>query len=219
MIPKIVHQIWVGKFEMPDREKRFVSDARDINKSFEHVLWTDNNLPELPPKVKELSDYFSHAENYALQADILRVFLVKKYGGIYVDVDMKPRKSMEEIELGNHDAILFYHDELSSPNTAFGGGVECEVMNYLCEGLNNSWNGPSWFDRRVKEFLSKKGNLQIQEHHDKNYLSELEKNRIKAMRWMDFHEYFYHHGLDSWSEGHKNLFLSGQINYDTRILI
>ena len=43
---KIIHQIWVGKFEMPDREKRFIEKLITMNPSYEHKLWVNDNIPE-----------------------------------------------------------------------------------------------------------------------------------------------------------------------------
>lgn len=80
---KIIHQIWIGPYKMPDREKYFVSQVKEKNPDFEHILWTNDNLPELPPKIKEKYQYHYDQEVYAFAADVLRIFLIREYGGIY----------------------------------------------------------------------------------------------------------------------------------------
>ena len=53
---KIIHQIWVGEYEMPNKEKYFLERCKKINPDFIHILWTNENLPILPEKVQAHCD-------------------------------------------------------------------------------------------------------------------------------------------------------------------
>ena len=73
---KIIHQIWVGEYEMPNKEKYFLERCKKINPDFIHILWTNENLPILPEKVQAHCDYFTAKKDYAFVADVLRVYLI-----------------------------------------------------------------------------------------------------------------------------------------------
>ena len=50
---------------MPDKEKYFLNRCKEINPDFEHILWTNKNLPILPEKVQAHCDYFTAKKDYA----------------------------------------------------------------------------------------------------------------------------------------------------------
>ena len=104
---KIIHQIWVGKFEMPDREKRFIEKLITMNPSYEHKLWVNDNIPELPENIKKLYEAFGIAKDYAHQADVLRVYLVKLYGGIYLDVDFDCIEGFENTNFHEYEGLYY----------------------------------------------------------------------------------------------------------------
>ena len=52
MIPKIIHQIWVGEYRIPKREKNLIEEVKQKHPDFEHILWTNDNIPTLPPVLK-----------------------------------------------------------------------------------------------------------------------------------------------------------------------
>ena len=120
---KIIHQIWVGKYDIPDREKYFIEQVKIINPSFDHMLWTDDNLPELPENIKTLYDNFEKVKDYAHMADVLRIFLVKEYGGLYIDVDFKPIKPFTLFDDNDSELFVCYHggNDFTMPNGVFGG--------------------------------------------------------------------------------------------------
>ena len=77
MIPKIIHQIWVGEYRIPKREKNLIEEVKQKHPEFEHILWTNDNIPTLPPVLKEVYDLFGSRKHYTFQADLLRIFIIK----------------------------------------------------------------------------------------------------------------------------------------------
>ena len=53
---------------------------------WKHRMWTDVNLPAMSPG---FGDAFSREPKGALKADVLRVWLLAEYGGIYLDADFQ----------------------------------------------------------------------------------------------------------------------------------
>jgi mannosyltransferase OCH1-like enzyme len=44
LIPKKIHQIWIGQKELPEKYKNFSEGIKKLHGDFEHILWTDNTL-------------------------------------------------------------------------------------------------------------------------------------------------------------------------------
>lgn len=95
MIPKIIHQIWVGPQEMPDKIARYCENTKKIFKDHEYKFWSNDNLPELPEDCKKV--FSRYTEKPAFQADILRYFVVNKYGGIYLDSDFECYEKFDHV--------------------------------------------------------------------------------------------------------------------------
>lgn len=209
-----IHQIWVGPYEMPNREKHFINKLKDKHKKYNHILWTNDMLPELPENFKVLFDTFEKAEDYAHQADILRIYLIAKYGGIYLDVDFDCISSIENTDISQYDGLFCYHggNDYTMPNGVFGASKGSAIANYLCDSVNiknGGWYGPSWLGDTVKKYL----NLDRETNH------EIVDQKLKEqnIKYMYFHylenNFFRHHALYSWSPENKANFKNGNINY------
>jgi mannosyltransferase OCH1-like enzyme len=130
---KIIHQIWVGPYQMPDRDKEFVREVKEINSQWEHIFWDNNNLPKLPEKIQKIYDFFEIHEDYAHQADILRLYLIKEYGGIYLDIDFKCIKGFNDTNLELYDGLFCYHNgnDYTMPNGILGATKNSAVINFI----------------------------------------------------------------------------------------
>ncbi len=93
MIPKIIHQIWLGG-ERPDSHSAFIQGVRSINKDIPCYLWDEKRLEEedIDPEflLKDLG-------NYASVTNLIRLILLGKYGGIYLDTDCECLKPLGEL--------------------------------------------------------------------------------------------------------------------------
>lgn len=224
---KILHQIWVGPYEIPDKEKYFLEKNKELNSDFKHILWTDGNLPELPSKVHQLCNYFRERHDYAFVADVLRIFLVNHYGGIYVDLDSRPNMPLSGLDLEKYTGLLIRHPEFTVTNTFFGCSKNSSYINYAYQKLINSNIGesffPYWFNKCVRE------HYEIEDLPESEYWPEitprctktgealLEKWRNDNIRFLnidlEFSSYFQHFALHSWDSKHKKYFEEGDINY------
>jgi mannosyltransferase OCH1-like enzyme len=90
MIPKIIHIIWIGPELFPyiDNLKRY----KDLHPGWKIKLWTDNNLPKL-----KYQKIYNAIPVYATKADLLRLEILARYGGVYVDADSYPLKPLDEL--------------------------------------------------------------------------------------------------------------------------
>jgi hypothetical protein len=223
---KIIHQIWIGPYEIPNMEKYFISLIKEKNPDFKHILWTNDNLPELHPNIIERMNFFSQEENYALAADVLRIALIREFGGIYLDIDWQCHKGLQDLTLEKYDGFIGYHADYTSGNEVFGGSTKTGFIEHLYQKLLTSHPNesfmPWWFNNGLREYLNvintwNKENFTSDEFkkHTLDFLDKAKQKEILALaRHGEFDTiYFSHHALYSWEPTHKILFKEGNINY------
>ncbi len=99
-IPKIIHHIWLGS-PLPETFKRYVDSWKEYHPGWEHKLWTDADIGSFPLVTGNL---INKAHNYGQKSDILRIEILYKFGGLYVDTDFLCLKPHDVI----HHTCDFY---------------------------------------------------------------------------------------------------------------
>jgi len=89
-IPRTIHRIWLGDHPMPDDFVAFGETWRDMHPEWRHVLWTDQNLPEMTNRW-----VFDMSLSFAAKANVLRYEILNRMGGIYVDTDFECKKPLD----------------------------------------------------------------------------------------------------------------------------
>ena len=107
-IPRILHLVWVGE---PRELKPYVVENiarwKELMPHWTIKLWTDDDLAIFPTEVRRKLDETKHC---AQKSDILRMFILKKYGGVYVDADIRPTACLDPIIALDYDIVL-YHEQ------------------------------------------------------------------------------------------------------------
>jgi mannosyltransferase OCH1-like enzyme len=95
MIPKILHQIWLGKkpFKEPFLRATFALN----NPLWTFMMWTDENLhsSELPGDVIRMA--LDEKISYVVRGDCLRYAAMYVYGGVYADADQKCLRPLDSL--------------------------------------------------------------------------------------------------------------------------
>mmetsp|Transcript_112397 Transcript_112397/g.303393 ORF Transcript_112397/g.303393 Transcript_112397/m.303393 type:complete len:390 (-) Transcript_112397:17-1186(-) len=138
-IPAKIHQVWLGSKEIPEHCREMMATWSEKHPTWEYRLWTDVDLPEagLPPR---LADLFACAENPAEKSDVLRLWLVLKYGGLYADVDFECFRPVDVLlqrfsfvtGLSNVGAF-----ELN--NGLFAASPGHPLLQYMCDHVSEPW--------------------------------------------------------------------------------
>lgn len=99
LIPKIIHFIWLGPNNIPIHSIRKINSWCNLHPDWKIIFWTDDPNRVLPSSkmekrlietidIGELKDIYSECNNWGQKSDILRYFILKELGGIYVDHDI-----------------------------------------------------------------------------------------------------------------------------------
>jgi mannosyltransferase OCH1-like enzyme len=147
MIPKIIHQIWVGPRQMPtDNMKTW----RDHHPSWDYKLWTDDNVPTL----RNQTFYDGFGTCYHGKADILRYEILLAQGGVYIDADSTCLRPIDDLLVDDpFDAFACFENEQAQPglvaNGFLGASQGNELMRLIVEEIEARYDhyGPPIVER------------------------------------------------------------------------
>lgn len=93
MIPKIIHCVWFGKGEMNDRAKHCIETWKKVLPDYEIMKWTEDNFDV---NYNDFTKQSYENKKYAFTSDVVRLWALDKFGGIYMDTDVEVYKSLDE---------------------------------------------------------------------------------------------------------------------------
>lgn len=156
MIPKIIHQIWLGPRPLPDEDAVYVETWKRLHPSWEHRLWTEDNLPDdVRPEVRE------RLRVPAERSDLLRLELVVRFGGVYVDTDFEALQPLDDLLEGVEIFAAYLRDgseDLRINNAIFGATAQhpllvkalAEARPRTVYGYDKAAVGPLFLDRMLQ---------------------------------------------------------------------
>ena len=167
MIPKIIHQTWKDE-TVPTEWKNAVDQCKANHPDFEYKLWTDETMdnfvrehfPEFHPV------YVSYKHNIQ-RCDAFRYLVLYKYGGVYIDMDIKCNKKFKKFL--EYDIVLArsLHIGDLKTNSFFMTVPNHPFFKYCIDGLSKhkvkfryfgkhlhvmSTTGPIFLTERFKEY-------------------------------------------------------------------
>lgn len=157
MIPKIIHQIWVGG-PLPDKYEKFISTWKEKHPNWQYKLWLDKDIDELRLINRKIYD---ESTNFAQKADIARYEILYRFGGIYVDLDfecLKPFDLLNNI-LDFYAGIEFCH-KLRINNAIIAAAkkhpiildcIKCLEENFYSVKVNNDLSPKNAYIEHIVE--------------------------------------------------------------------
>lgn len=112
---KTIHQIWIGDQSL--RPQRFMDTWK--MKGWEYRLWTEEEIQNFGLKNKKLFDFYYKRGNYHGASDVVRVEVLERFGGFYIDADTE---RLEEI-----DSAPFMEADFMA--------VEANMLNRVANGI------------------------------------------------------------------------------------
>lgn len=203
---KLIHQLWVGQYIIPEKDYSYTKNIKLNNPSFEYNFWNNYNLPKLPDKIEQLRQLYTKHKKWVELADMLRYYFIYEYGGLYVDCDYEFVKSFEELELDKYDGfipLVFDKGDVTICNSMFGFKKGHPLIKHVCDRMYNNcnvmWLGPNFFGEQIKLFLG----LDIHAE-DELVRQKLEAINIKVIeRNTERPKYAIHHYSYTWSDENK----------------
>jgi mannosyltransferase OCH1-like enzyme len=155
-IPHVFHQIWLGP-EPPPREFGSFRDSwRKHHPGWELRLWGEDDLPG---DLRNAAIYERERQPVE-RADILRLELLWKFGGVYLDIDMECLRPIDALV----DGLDFFGTEIKPgrvTNTVIGAAPLHPILDLALSELrlhgtgarfDKALSGPLFFDRIVRRF-------------------------------------------------------------------
>ena len=132
MIPKLLHLIWVGPNDRPLTMTSYINSWQALMPTWTVRLWTNADVTET--EFPEAFSVLCKANTGVQKADIMRYFIIRKYGGFYIDADVEPHKSLEPLVM--HDIVVCHDLEITWPYVAsafFGAVPDHPVLSKCCD--------------------------------------------------------------------------------------
>lgn len=126
-IPKIIHQIWIGPKPRP---YKLMDTWMNKNPEFEYILWNEAEF-EKRGIIFECQSKIDSIEEICGKVDIMRLEILYKYGGIYIDADSICIQPFDEY-LMNFDAFASYENEQMRPTLVATGTMGFPKGHLLC---------------------------------------------------------------------------------------
>lgn len=108
MIPKIIHQFWIGPKKMP---LEWMETWKKFNPSWEYKLWTEETLKDFNPENESI---ISQLKEYHGIKDVYQYEIMKRYGGFFIDADSICLRPIPEY-LTRFEAFTCYEGETVKP--------------------------------------------------------------------------------------------------------
>lgn len=131
MIPRRLHQIWIGSRPAPTA---WLRTWREKHPDWEYRLWTNDDLVSFPWRCRKQIDAMSEMCG---KADILRYEILQRYGGVYIDADSVCVASLDDSFLVHH-AFASYEHEILRPGLISNGTIGTEPGAPFLEEILNA---------------------------------------------------------------------------------
>lgn len=111
MIPKIIHYCWFGKNPKPKLAEKCIKSWRKYCSDYEIIEWNENNFDVEAAPLYVQQAYA--AKKWAFVTDYVRLYVMVKYGGIYMDTDVEVIKKLDRFLI--NEAFSGFEDEKRIP--------------------------------------------------------------------------------------------------------
>ena len=92
-IPKVIHYVWVGGKPLPPFQKKCIESWKKYLPDYEIKEWNEDNF-DISQNLYCKQAY--EDRKYAFVSDYIRIYVLYKYGGIYMDTDVEVIQTFPE---------------------------------------------------------------------------------------------------------------------------
>tara|TARA_B100001287_G_C22686610_1_gene534228 strand:+ start:4536 stop:5225 length:690 start_codon:yes stop_codon:yes gene_type:complete len=142
-IPKRFIRIWIGNKPMPNKFQEWWNDFKKIHPDYHFITLTDKDIGstiKIPPY---LTRVITNVKWKSSVSNILRYCALYQIGGIYVDTDIMPLKSFDEILNKDNRPFLAKRSNKSFENAVIGSPANHIAFKEVLEKL------PNYYDKHL----------------------------------------------------------------------
>lgn len=135
-IPKTIHYCWFGGKEIPNQYRKWMESWKKYCPDYEIVEWNEDNYDV------HKSRYISQAyerKQWAFVSDYARIDIIRKHGGVYLDVDVELTKNIDEMLM--NDAFCGFE---SKEYVNYGLGFGAKKNNSILEEIKEYYDHTSF---------------------------------------------------------------------------
>jgi inositol phosphorylceramide mannosyltransferase catalytic subunit len=121
VIPKKIHQIWLGG-KLPEKYKSFTESWQILHPDYEYKLWTDADADSFE---FERPEVYYGSQNLGTRSDYFSYEILRKHGGIYLDVDFECFRSFDDLLF-----LKFFAGVAYDPKLEIYHGLMASVPNH-----------------------------------------------------------------------------------------
>jgi mannosyltransferase OCH1-like enzyme len=186
-IPKIIHQTWKRKNDLPDPILKSINKWKDLNKEYKYKFYDDDDCRNFIKEHfgNEVSICFDILIPGAFKADLFRYCVLYIKGGVYADIDTEPLISLSDI-LQNYNYDFVSVKEKNNIPGIYQAFIACKpkilflkkVIEQIVTNVKNKYypnlkkykdpwigvlsiTGPVLLANKVNEYIKNENNIKI----------------------------------------------------------
>jgi len=195
VIPKKLHQVWLGDKDIPKEFVEFTNNWRDLHPDWDYKLWTDKTISD-KPEIKNLVD---QCGAFSSKSNVVRLYAIYLEGGVYTDMDVDWVQNFDK--LLNVNAFAARQQQHLFCNAVFGAISNSEWVKSQIEELPTlvhrppPW-GPPLMTRAANNFAQTE---QFNEY-PKNYFYPFLWHQKAGDKYEYKNSYAIHYWEHSWGK-------------------
>jgi mannosyltransferase OCH1-like enzyme len=132
MIPKVIHYCWFGSGELTPLLKKCISSWKEYCPDYEIIEWNESNF-DVNSNCWTREAY--EQKKYAFVSDYVRLEVLYKHGGIYLDTDIELTKKIDKFLM--HEAFSGFENDKYVQTGIIGSVSGHIVIKKFLEYYNN----------------------------------------------------------------------------------
>ena len=130
-IPKIVHFVWVGQNPKSALVLKCIESWKRILSNYEIKEWNEESLLKDGFNIQgnDFTKMCYNNKKWAFVSDYIRLYVLQKYGGVYLDTDMYIVKNIDD--LLDCELLLGKEDEVNISAGMIGSTISSTYINDL----------------------------------------------------------------------------------------
>lgn len=145
MIPKIIHYIWFGGNPLPEDAVKCINSWKKYCPDYEIKEWNESNFDI--NACEYIKEAYS-AKKWAFVSDYARLYVLVKFGGIYMDTDVEVVKPLDEF------LTLRAFSGFETEKTVPTGMMACEKDHPFFDRLLHEYDGIHFTDKNGNHDLT-----------------------------------------------------------------